>query len=98
MTKNLTKIYGKKSTAFTALKDINLTINETITDSELGYTITAKRAIFNVPFDTLYQQESYKSVAVEVEIGNHSDYYNSFSAYGLELQINLWTNNYHCRG
>lgn len=67
------------------------TINKTITDPELGYTVTAKQVIFNVPFDESdgYDQAAYKkSLAVEVTVANNSEYYNSFSSSDLELTIN----------
>lgn len=67
---------------------VEKSIDQKIVDEELGYTITVKRVMYNIPLDDDWWAESSKSVAVEVEVDNHSLYMNSFSSYDLTININ----------
>lgn len=65
-------------------------INETIVDSELGYTITVKQAIIDVPFDdpNIWYNGYRTGVAVEVELKNDSEYTGGLYASDLKLVVN----------
>lgn len=64
-------------------------INETIVDSELGYTITVKQAIIDVPFDdpNIWYNGYRTGVAVEVELKNDSEYTGGLYASDLKLVV-----------
>ena len=68
------------------------TINKSVTDSELGYTITVKKLVTNVPIDadSYYATSSngYVGVAVEVELKNHSEYTGGLYPSSLGLNVN----------
>ncbi len=71
------------------------TINQIITDDALGYTIAVKKVMFNLPFDGddglqdgLRREDSYNSIAAELEITNSSQYSNSFYTSNIALSIN----------
>ena len=51
-------------------------VNQSVTDEELGYTITLKQAIVDIPFDDAdIWADGYRTgVAVEVELTNDSEY------------------------
>lgn len=51
-------------------------VNQSVTDDELGYTITLKQAIVDIPFDDAdIWADGYRTgVAVEVELTNDSEY------------------------
>lgn len=51
-------------------------VNQSVTDDELGYTITLKQAIVDIPFDDAdIWADGYRTgVAVEVELTNNSEY------------------------
>ena len=51
-------------------------VNQSVTDEELGYTITLKQAIVDIPFDDAdIWADGYRTgVAVEVELANNSEY------------------------
>jgi hypothetical protein len=62
-------------------------VNKTIEDAELGYTITVKQAVLNIPFDEEYHTDE-SAIAVEVEIKNDSQYTSSFYSSSIMLNIN----------
>lgn len=72
-------------------------INQTITDSELGYTITIKKAMLNIPFDADKQDLWYNGyrtgVCVEVELKNDSEYTGRLYDTDLQLVVNDTTVN-----
>ena len=49
-------------------------VNQSVTDEELGYTITLKQAIVDIPFDDIWADGYRTGVAVEVELTNNSEY------------------------
>ena len=51
-------------------------VNQSVTDDELGYTITLKQAIVDIPFDDAdIWADGYRTgVAIEVELTNNSEY------------------------
>jgi hypothetical protein len=63
-------------------------VNQTITDPELGYTITVKNVIRNIPIDST-QADGFRSrntgVGVEVDIANNSQYEAAFLMSSLSL-------------
>lgn len=72
-------------------------INQTITDEELGYTITIKKAILNIPFDEDKQDLWYNGyrtgICVEVELKNDSEYTGGLYDTDLMLVVNDTTVN-----
>ena len=51
-------------------------VNQSVTDEELGYTITLKQAIVDIPFDDAdIWADGYRTgVAIELELTNNSEY------------------------
>ncbi|MDR1032673.1 MAG: hypothetical protein LBL84_01525, partial [Candidatus Nomurabacteria bacterium] len=64
-----------------------LSINETINDTDLGYIVTVKQAVMNIPFDDSYHSDE-NAIAVELEIKNDSEYSSSFYTSSIKLNIN----------
>lgn len=64
-------------------------INQTITDAELGYTITLKQAIVDLPFDdpNIWYEGYRTGVCVEVELKNDSEYTGGLYASDLKLLV-----------
>lgn len=64
-------------------------INQTITDTELGYTITLKQAIVDLPFDdpNIWYEGYRTGVCVEVEMKNDSEYTGGLYASSLKLLV-----------
>lgn len=67
------------------VKEVN--VNEIISDSEMGYTIKVKRAIFNIPFDDGFSSYD-NAMAVEIEVENNSEYDNNFYTSDIGININ----------
>ena len=65
-------------------------INQTITDPELGYTVTLKQAITDIPFDDpdIWNDGYRTGVCVEVELKNDSEYTGRLYGTDLELLVN----------
>ncbi len=65
-------------------------INQTITDEELGYTITVKQAIIDIPFDdpSVWYDGYRTGVCVEVELKNDSEYTGGVFATDMSLLVN----------
>ncbi len=63
-------------------------INQTVTDPELGYTITLKQAIVDIPFDdpSIWYNGYRTGVCVEVELKNDSKY-SSGGLYDSDLKL-----------
>lgn len=64
-------------------------INQTVTDPELGYTITLKKAIIDIPFDdpNIWYNGYRTGVCVEVELKNDSEYSGRFYPTDLNLVV-----------
>ena len=64
--------------------------NQNITDPELGYTITLKQAIIDIPFDNpdIWYNGYRTGVCVEVELRNDSEYTGRLYATDLKLLVN----------
>ena len=65
-------------------------INQTITDPELGYTITLKQAIIDIPFDDpdIWYNGYRTGVCIEVELKNDSEYTGGLFGTNLQLLVN----------
>ena len=65
-------------------------INQTITDPELGYTVTLKQAIIDIPFDNpdIWNDGYRTGVCVEVELKNDSEYTGRLYGTALKLLVN----------
>ncbi len=65
-------------------------INQTITDPELGYTVTLKQAIIDIPFDDpdIWNDGYRTGVCVEVELKNDSEYTGRLYGTDLKLLVN----------
>lgn len=65
-------------------------INQTITDPELGYTITLKQAIIDIPFDDpdIWYNGYRTGVCIEVELKNDSEYTGGLFSTDLKLLVN----------
>ena len=64
-------------------------VNQTVTDEELGYTITLKQAIVDIPFDDAdIWADGYRTgVCVEVELTNDSEYVTTLRGTDLSLVV-----------
>lgn len=65
-------------------------VNQSVTDEELGYTITLKQAIVDIPFDDadIWAGGYRTGAAVEVELTNNSEYVATLRESELSLLVN----------
>ena len=64
-------------------------VNQSVTDEELGYTITLKQAIVDIPFDdaNIWADGYRTGVCVEVELTNNSEYVATLRGTDLYLLV-----------
>jgi hypothetical protein len=64
-------------------------INQVMTDPELGFTITVKQAIIDIPFDdpNIWYNGYRTGICVEVELTNDSEYATSLYDHNLKLLV-----------
>lgn len=64
-------------------------VNQSVTDEEIGYTITLKQAIVDIPFDdaNIWADGYRTGVCVEVELTNNSEYVATLRGTDLYLLV-----------
>lgn len=69
---------------------VEIEVDQTIVDDQLGYTIAFKKAIIDLPFDNAnIWADGYRTgVGVEVELTNNSEYVTILSGSDISLLVN----------